>query len=146
MFIGEVLLGNFDRHNGNWVFLVNNQAGRVKIALIYDCGSYLYPQIQERAMDKALKSQDEIYDRIYKYPTSAIHQNQKKINYFEFLNTTTNEKYIASLKKISKTIHIEKMNELIDRKSFIFDIYKQFLKTMIYKRKKYIIDQDCSRL
>lgn len=56
MFIEEVLLGNFDRHNGNWVFLVNNQAGRVKIALIYDGGYYLYPQIQERAMDKVLKS------------------------------------------------------------------------------------------
>lgn len=145
MFIGDALLGNFDRHNGNWGFLVNNKRGIVKIAPIYDCGSCLYPQIEESAMDMVLKNQNEIDDRIYKYPTSAIHQNGKKINYYEFLNTTTNEKCILSLKKISKKINMEKINELIENTPFISDIHKQFLKTMIYKRKKYIIDSANNR-
>jgi hypothetical protein len=48
MFVGDALLGNFDRHNGNWGFLINEGAGEVKIAPVYDCGSCLYPQIEKR--------------------------------------------------------------------------------------------------
>jgi hypothetical protein len=50
MFVGDALLGNFDRHNGNWGFLINESTGDVKLAPVYDCGSCLYPQLDENGM------------------------------------------------------------------------------------------------
>lgn len=50
MFVGDALLGNFDRHNGNWGFLVNEYLGEIKIAPVYDCGACLYPQLNDNGM------------------------------------------------------------------------------------------------
>ena len=36
MFIADAFLGNFDRHNGNWGFLVDQKAQTAEIAPIYD--------------------------------------------------------------------------------------------------------------
>lgn len=56
MFIVDALLGSFDRHNGNWGVLVDEERQTAEIAPIYDCGSCLYPQlgIQERLSNTIL--------------------------------------------------------------------------------------------
>ena len=41
MFVADALLGNFDRHNGNWGFLVDRVSGQCEIAPVFDCGSCL---------------------------------------------------------------------------------------------------------
>ena len=43
IFIVDALIGNYDRHNGNWGILVNDETQEVKMAPIYDCGSCLNP-------------------------------------------------------------------------------------------------------
>ena len=50
MFIMDALLGNFDRHNGNWGFIVNRSNKRIDFAPIFDCGSCLYPQLTDELM------------------------------------------------------------------------------------------------
>lgn len=52
MFVADALLGNFDRHNGNWGFLFDEAAGEASLAPIYDCGSCLLPQADERVMNE----------------------------------------------------------------------------------------------
>ena len=47
MFIADSLVGNFDRHNGNWGFLINESLRQIEIAPIYDCASCLYPQLTD---------------------------------------------------------------------------------------------------
>ena len=42
------------------------------IAPIYDCGSCLYPQLDEVQMKKVLSDEQEINQRVYLFPTSAI--------------------------------------------------------------------------
>ena len=79
MFIGDSLLGNFDRHNGNWGFLVNEKKGLIKLAPVYDCGSCLYPQLDEKKMAYVLSNPEEINERIYVFPNSALKENDKKI-------------------------------------------------------------------
>lgn len=37
MFIVDSFVGNFDRHNGNWGFLINKGTNKVEIAPIFDC-------------------------------------------------------------------------------------------------------------
>ena len=39
MFIVDSLIGNTDRHNGNWVFLLNKKTEKIDFSPIYDCGS-----------------------------------------------------------------------------------------------------------
>ena len=41
MFVIDSLIGNTDRHNGNWGFLVNKSTDKIKFSPIYDCGSCL---------------------------------------------------------------------------------------------------------
>ena len=141
MFIGDSLLGNFDRHNGNWGFLVNENEGKVKLAPVYDCGSCLYPQLDEKGMEKVLSSEKEIDERIYVFPNSAIKENDKKINYFKFLTTTKIPKCLEALKKIGSRIDLNKVDEIIENMPYITSLYKTFLKTMIKNRKEKIIDK-----
>ena len=48
VFVVDALLGNFDRHNGNWGFLYDDSTKEASIAPVYDCGSCLLPQADER--------------------------------------------------------------------------------------------------
>ena len=54
MFVIDALLGNFDRHNGNWGFLVDRNTTEAELAPIFDCGSCLLPQADETIMKKVL--------------------------------------------------------------------------------------------
>jgi hypothetical protein len=141
MFAADTLLGNFDRHNGNWGFLINNASGEVKIAPIYDCGSCLYPQISENMMKHIIDNREEINKRLFVYPTSALHQGGKKVNYYQFLSTTEINESIEALKRVNETIDLAKINAVIENTPYISDIYKQFLQTMIKERKECIIDK-----
>jgi hypothetical protein len=146
MFAADALLGNFDRHNGNWGFLVNNISGAVKIAPVYDCGSCLYPQVSENMMMNIVGSREETEKRIFVYPTSALKQGNKKINYCQFLLTTENAECIKALERIGGNADLSKINAVIENTPYISDVYKQFLRTMIKARKEYIIDRALERI
>ena len=47
MFVVDSLIGNTDRHNGNWGFLLNKKTGEVRFSPIYDCGSCLNPMLED---------------------------------------------------------------------------------------------------
>ena len=57
MFIIDAMLGNFDRHNGNWGFLYDSISGKTEIAPIFDCGSCLLPQADETVMREVLNDE-----------------------------------------------------------------------------------------
>ena len=44
MFIVDALIGNWDRHNGNWGFLYNSITDTLELAPVFDCGSSMFPQ------------------------------------------------------------------------------------------------------
>lgn len=140
MFVVDALLGNFDRHNGNWGFLIDEANKKVKISPVYDCGSCMYPQNTDENMKYILNDKKEIEDRIYSRPTSAIKHNDIRINYFNFLTTIDNIDCINSLKTIHQNIDINKINKIIDETPYISNIHKEFLKFMIKERKEKIID------
>ena len=81
MFIADAFLGNFDRHNGNWGLLVEEEKQLAEIAPIYDCGSCLYPQLDLERMKYVLESEEEIDRRVYVFPASSIEENGVKIPY-----------------------------------------------------------------
>ena len=146
MFIGDAFLGNFDRHNGNWGFLINDTLGKVEIAPVYDCGSCLYPQMNENRMKYVLENREEIEQRLFVFPNSALQLDAKKINYAEFLMTTENEGCLDALKRIGSRIELDAINAVIEDTPYISELYKQFLKTMIQERKEKIIDKALERI
>ena len=58
MFIVDALIGNWDRHNGNWGFLYDEVHDSVELAPVFDCGSSLYPQVDDGIMMKTLTMQN----------------------------------------------------------------------------------------
>lgn len=145
MFIGDALLGNFDRHNGNWGFLVNDALGVAKLAPIFDCGSCLYPQLDENKMLYVLSNRKEIDERIFVFPNSAIREDGRKINYVKFLTKTKDKDCIKALKKVSSMLDVKKINLIIESTPYISNKYKIFLKTIIKERKAAIIDKALER-
>lgn len=88
MFVVDALLGNFDRHNGNWGFLVDERTGQSSLAPVFDCGSCLLPQADDRIMQMCLDNEDEMNARIYSFPGSMLKIGGRKINYHDFIHGT----------------------------------------------------------
>ena len=146
MFIVDALLGNFDRHNGNWGLLLDDVNKTSEIAPIYDCGSCLYPALSDEEMKKILNDPKEIEARIYVFPNSILKNNDKKINYFNFISSLENKDCNEALKRIGNKIDLCKINKIIDEIEGISDIRKEFYKTMLRLRKEKIIDYSLNLL
>lgn len=145
MFIADALLGNFDRHNGNWGILVDEQSKTAEIAPIYDCGSCLYPQLAVNDMEAVLNKEDELNKRIYTFPASAIEENGKKIPYFEFISSLKNPECTEALKRISLRIDMEKIKAIIEETPTLLPVQKEFYTVMIAERKAKILDYSIKR-
>lgn len=146
MFIVDALIGNWDRHNGNWGFLYNNATDEVTLAPVFDCGSSLYPQADEDLMKKILSDKNELNHRIFDIPLSAVTYNGKKINYFKFLSEDKFPDCNKALKRIASRIDIKKIYEIIDNTPTITELQKEFYKTMLTARKERIIDFSLNKL
>ena len=146
MFIVDALIGNWDRHNGNWGFLYNNATDEVTLAPVFDCGSSLYPQADEDLMKKILSDKNELNHRIFDIPLSAVTYNGKKINYFKFLSEGKFPDCNKALKRIASRIDMKKIYEIIDNTPTITELQKEFYKTMLTVRKERIIDFSLNKL
>ena len=141
MFIADALLGNFDRHNGNWGILVDETAQTAEIAPIYDCGSCLYPQLDPAQMETVLRSEDEIANRVFVFPTSAIEENGKKINYFQYISSLKNPECTAALERVYPRIDLDAINEIIAETPGLTELQKDFYSAMIHERYTHIVEQ-----
>lgn len=153
IFIVDALIGNWDRHNGNWGFLYNPSTDEISLAPVYDCGSCLFPQADEELIKKILNNPAERETRIFERPLSGIKINGQKIQYFNFISSLKNRDCNKALKRILPRINIEKICTIIDDTPFISDLQKVFYKTMVCERKERILDfshqklliRECSR-
>ena len=146
MFIVDALIGNWDRHNGNWGFLYNNATDEVTLAPVFDCGSSLYPQADEDLMKKILSDKNELNHRIFDIPLSAVTYNGKKINYFKFLSEGKFPDCNKALKRIASRIDMKKIYEIIDNTPTVTELQKEFYKTMLTARKERILDFSLNKL
>ena len=146
MFIVDALIGNWDRHNGNWGFLYNRSTDEMEIAPIYDCGSCLFPQADKDIMQATIDNASERDLRVFTIPLSGIRQNGQKINYFDFLSSLSDPDCNAALKRIIPRIDMQRINTLIDETPYISDLQKTFYKTMLLERKEKILDKSLGLL
>lgn len=146
MFIADSLVGNFDRHNGNWGFLIDEKLKKIEIAPIYDCASCLYPQLTDERIQEILNDEKEIDARVFTFPTSAIKENDKKINYFDYISSLKNEDCNQALLRITPLINLEKINQIIESTPSISEVRKEFYKKIIKERYTKILKNSYDKL
>jgi len=138
MFIVDALIGNFDRHGGNWGFIKRNN--QYRIAPVYDNGSSLYPKLNtDEKIAAVLASEEEINQRIYKFPTSHIKVKNRKSSYFEVISSRQFEACNEALKRIVPRIDLNRINLIIDEIEGISELRKQFYKVMLEHRYEKIL-------
>ena len=140
MFIADAFLGNFDRHNGNWGFLVDEEKQQAELAPVYDCGSCLYPQLDLERMKTVLQDEAEIDQRIYTFPTSSIEEGGKKISYFDYMSSLKNPDCNEALKRVCSRIDLDAIHNFLEDVPELLPIQSEFYLTMLTERKEKILD------
>ena len=139
VFVADALLGNFDRHNGNWGFLFDDVAGKAEIAPVYDCGSCLLPQADETVMKQVLENEDALNARVFQFPTSAMKQNGRKLNYYDFLMSAENSGCNEALQRMVPKMNREQIEDFIEEVPYISDLQREFYKRYITARYEQIL-------
>ena len=139
MFIADCLLGNYNRHNGNWGFLINEAEKKIEIAPIYDCASCLYPQLTDERIEEIINDKEEMEARVFVFPTSALKINDKKINYYEYISSLKNKDCNDALVRLFSKINLKEINKIIDNTDYISEIRKDFYKKIIKMRYEKIL-------
>ena len=135
MFVIDSLIGNTDRHNGNWGFLVDIKTNKIEFAPIYDCGSCLNPMIDD---DEIKKLQDNDIKNLAINCYSCLKENSKKINYMTYIKECKNEECNKAILRVFKNIKIDEINKFIDEISCMSNERKEFYKKIINIRYKII--------
>ena len=146
MFIADTLVGNFDRHNGNWGFLINERLKEVEIAPIYDCASCLYPQLTDERIKEIIDDEEEMNARVFVFPNSALKIDDKKINYYDFISSLDNVDCNKALLRVFPRINLNVINEIIDNTLYISDIRKEFYKKIIKMRYDLLLKVNYNKL
>ena len=144
MYIVDALLGNFDRHGANWGFL--KKENKYQLAPIFDNGSCLFPQlVNEDEMKYILNNENELNERIYKFPTSQIKLGNRKSSYYEVISSLKYKECNEALIKIYPKVDINKINDLINSLD-ISTIHKKFYTSIIMERYKKILKHSYDKL
>ena len=134
LFVVDAFLGNFDRHNGNWGFLVDPVSRKAEIAPAFDFGSCLLPQADDEIMRRVIDDKAECDARIYNFPASALKQNGKKIAYADFIAANHDGILAPSLARIVPHIDLAAINVFIDDTPLLTDLQRLFYKTYLSAR------------
>ena len=134
MFVVDAFLGNFDRHNGNWGFLVDPVSDKTEIAPAFDFGICLLPQADDDVMRRVIEDKSERDARIYNFPASALKEGGKKVNYVDFVKRHALDILAPSLARILPRIDMEKVNEFIDDAPHLSDLQRRFYKCYLAAR------------
>ncbi len=130
MFIIDALIGNTDRHNGNWGFIASND-GDIKFSPIYDCGSCLNPMLTDEEIEKLTESDiKNLAINCY----SVLKIDDKKINYMSYIESTSDENINKALKRVFPNIDIDKINDFIDSIDGMSKERREFYKKIINYR------------
>lgn len=97
-------------------------------------------------MKEYINKPGEINKRIYIFPNSALKLNNKKINYYEFINSGKVDDCNKALLRVYPKIDFRKINDIIDNTPSISDIRKDFYKTILHERYEKILTPEYQKL
>ena len=142
MFVVDTLIGNTDRHFGNWGFIKKDDI--ISFAPVYDCGSSLHPLLSENEQIKLMS--DSIAFKNSSYNIASVYtMNNKKIFYHEiFKNPPVDLK--EAIKRIVPKIDMEKIKEIIASTEGLSKTQKEYYFKDILLRKEEILDKSYNEI
>ena len=139
IFIVDALLGNFDRHGGNWGFLKKDN--QYSLAPVFDNGACLFPNMtDEEEMLRVIHSEEETDKRIFNFPTSQIRLYGRKSSYYEVIRSLEFAECSRSLAYVYRQIDMDKLETIIDETPMLSEVQRLFYKHMLRARYKKIIE------
>lgn len=131
MFVIDSLIGNTDRHNGNWGFLLNKTTRKVKFSPIYDCGSALNPMLEDEEIERINETElKNVAINCY----SCLKEKGKKINYMTYIKQMKNDACNMAIQRLFLNINMDEINKFIDNVEGMSTTRKDFYKKIIAKR------------
>jgi len=135
MFICDAILGNRDRHWGNWGYLASENG--YKIAPLYDNGACLYPDVNKvihQYIHKDTRYQF-LFDRVFTFPASLLKIKKTdrayRMNYAEmFQDLKINNTFASQAAQIKMNFTYEMifliMCDIISGIDHLDNIYRRF--------------------
>lgn len=147
LFILDAFLGNSNRHGDDWGYLCLAGSRHVIPSPIYDCGSCLYSQIADTAMEAVLSNSDEIIKRVDTFPTVALLlPDGKKVNYRQYISSLANEDCNSALRRVYPRIDMQTVQRVINDNPDLTEIRKRFYCTMLNARYDRILKYSYEKL
>ena len=142
MFVVDTLIGNTDRHLGNWGFIKKDDS--LTMAPVYDCGSSLHPLLSEEIQSELMKNPVEFKSKSYNL-ASVYKMNGQKIIYHEiFKNPPVDLK--EAIKRIVPKIDMEKIKGIIGSTEGLSKTQKEYYFKDILLRKEEILDKSYNEI
>lgn len=153
-FVVDALIGNPDRHNGNWGFLTPSSDTRdlqevFGVSPVYDCGASFVSQANTNWIETLLQDKTLLEKRLTVFPKTQVsrHLGEKDgIEYGTYFNSLENEYLNKAILRMSPIIEeaLPEINKVIDdmeESGVIEPIRAKFYKTFIDGRFKNIIQK-----
>lgn len=139
-FAVDALIGNFDRHAGNWGYILRRSEDRlVALAPVYDCGSSLYPQLSESAMAELVHDRAVLESRVRTFPTAALRIGKRRVPYHEFLTSPQGAEARTVLLDLYQRLDLDAVRQLIWETPLASDLRREFYATLVTVRKETIL-------
>lgn len=143
MFVIDALIGNFDRHAGNWGYILDRNTNRITdLAPVYDCAASLYPALSEEAMGDLIADRNLLVDRITTFPRATLRINsntREKVLYHEFLLSPEGRNARHELLEIVPGYNNDLIDNIIDNTPGITPIRKEFYSRLLQTRFEVIL-------
>lgn len=142
MFVVDALIGNTDRHFGNWGFI--KKGNNISFAPVYDCGSSLHPLLSEEEQIKLMN--DTVSFKSASYNLASVYTlNDKKVFYHEIFKNPPSDLKDA-IKRIVPKIDKDKIDDIISNTEGLTETQKDYYFNDIMFRKEEILDKSFDML
>ncbi len=134
MFVIDALIGNTDRNNGNWGFIVRGD--RLELYPVYDCGACLNNKKSDNQLAELLERNN--YKKLaYNFTTSLQDDNGKRVNPLHYIRDHSNGYMQEALRKLPADA--ESIKQMIyNVKPIISNIRVSWYVTMIELRLSFL--------
>jgi hypothetical protein len=135
MFVVDALIGNGDRHFGNWGCLEKD--GCLRFAPIYDCGSSLGALLDDAEMSKIMASDTLLKAKEFNC-ISCYHIGGKRIFYHELFSNPPIE-LARAVRRIVPVIQMDEIQKIIHSVEPISEVRKKYLGKAVALRYEQIL-------
>lgn len=141
LFIGDALVGNFNRHQENFGYVVEAD-NSIKMSPVYANDKAFYPNLSEGDMQAVLANSDGIIKLIKSFPNAALKRRGRKIGFYDAMASGIYDELSTAVVSTFPRIcaAMPKVYGFIDECVFLSDTRKIFYKSTLAARLQLILE------